>query len=170
MHGMHILSCHGRDKLDTLHMKMGIDERNASVTCPQVATSTNIPPSKILSTTMAQTPIDLYWTKRKAIIAEDRSFRRENIAPASSFSTNDIEADKLVREARALEASTIWTAKYEDTPHPFPGMEFLNARKIMLQSKLFNMLTKASSDQLYNRLLTLCRCQRVSYATSNRSK
>ncbi|EEB91591.1 hypothetical protein MPER_10026, partial [Moniliophthora perniciosa FA553] len=49
---------------------------------------------------------------------------------------------------RDLEANSIWIADYSSIPHPFPGMEFLTGRNIIVQTKLFEILTKMPKGAL----------------------
>lgn len=65
-----------------------------------------------------------YQMQRASLIDEDRSLRREFLS-SHLRSAKEIEADKIVRKIRALEAETIWKQDYPSIPHPFPGMEFL---------------------------------------------
>jgi len=66
-----------------------------------------------------------YESQRASLIDEDRSLRREFSVYASLKSDKEVEADRIVRKIRALEAETIWKDDYPNIPHPFPGMEFL---------------------------------------------
>jgi adenosine deaminase CECR1 len=65
-----------------------------------------------------------YQIQRASLIDEDRSLRREFLS-SHLRSAKEIEADKIVRKIRALEAETVWKQDHPSTPHPFPGMEFL---------------------------------------------
>lgn len=73
---------------------------------------------------MSQSDVMEYITKRAAFISEDRALRPDH-ANATRRSATEIEADKIIRQIRALEASSIWDAEHENIEHPFPGMEFL---------------------------------------------
>jgi len=66
-----------------------------------------------------------YESQRASLIDEDRSLRREFSVYTSLKSDKEVEADRIVRKIRALEAETIWKDDYPNIPHPFPGMEFL---------------------------------------------
>jgi adenosine deaminase CECR1 len=46
------------------------------------------------------------------------------IIPALPSST-EVQADKIVRKIRALEADSVWAVDNPNISHPFPGMEFL---------------------------------------------
>jgi adenosine deaminase CECR1 len=63
-----------------------------------------------------------YQERRAALISDDRSYRRDLQATISSA---EVKAEQVVRDIRALEASTIWKQEHASVPHPFPGMEFL---------------------------------------------
>ncbi|KAJ6488033.1 hypothetical protein C8R45DRAFT_1144863 [Mycena sanguinolenta] len=81
-----------------------------------------------------------YQTERAALIQRDRSLRADH---AQVLSETEIKADRVLCEIRAAEAASIWGAKYLDVEHPFPGMEFLTGRSIVVQTKLFKILSKA---------------------------
>ena len=66
-----------------------------------------------------------YDSQRASLINEDRSLRREFSVYTSLKSDKEVEADRIVRKIRALEAETIWKDDHPNVPHPFPGMEFL---------------------------------------------
>jgi len=66
-----------------------------------------------------------YDYQRASLIDEDRSLRREFSVYTSLKSDKEVQADRIVRKIRALEAETIWKDDHPNVPHPFPGMEFL---------------------------------------------
>jgi adenosine deaminase CECR1 len=70
-----------------------------------------------------------YQTKRTAFINEDRALRRD-CAGSANRSAVELEADKVIRQIRAIEASSIWDGEHENIQHPFPGMEFLTGMNI----------------------------------------
>jgi adenosine deaminase CECR1 len=70
---------------------------------------------------MSQSDVAKYQIKRSAFINEDRALRPDHTNPARRSAT-EMEADKIVRQIRAFEASSIWNGEHG---HPFPGMEFL---------------------------------------------
>ncbi|KAJ7632900.1 hypothetical protein FB45DRAFT_913828 [Roridomyces roridus] len=80
-----------------------------------------------------------YMEQRTALINHDRSLR-----PDHSRTPTEVEAraDKIVRELRAAEAVSVWGAEHEGVPHPFPGMEFLTGRNIIMKTELFKILSK----------------------------
>lgn len=89
-------------------------------------------------------PVAEYLAARVPFIEADRSLRRENLT-ASLRSPKEIEADNLVRKIRAHEAATVWKEEYEDVALPFPGMEFLTGKKIIMKTKIFEIISKVRS-------------------------
>ncbi|KAF7338110.1 Brix domain-containing protein [Mycena venus] len=84
-----------------------------------------------------------YKQERAALIDHDRSLRRDN--SESKVSPAEEKADAILRSLRGLENSSVWGADHEGVPHPFPGMEFLTGRSIILKTKLFKILAKVGS-------------------------
>jgi len=98
-----------------------------------------------------------YQMRRASLIDEGRSLRRESLS-SHLRSAKEIEADKIVRKIRALEAETIWKQDYPSIPHPFPGMEFLTGvfsfkyilglvlselgKSIIMKTRIFEILSK----------------------------
>jgi adenosine deaminase CECR1 len=87
--------------------------------------------------------IDLYLEQRTQLIREDRALRvdatkLEQLTPAET------QAEHIVRKIRKEENISVWGGEHDDIPHPFPGMEFLTARSLIVQTKIFNILSKAS--------------------------
>ncbi|KZT26489.1 Metallo-dependent hydrolase [Neolentinus lepideus HHB14362 ss-1] len=91
--------------------------------------------------------VDQYFANREGFINDERSLRREH-ARLSALSEAEARADRVVRQIRATEAQTIWSAENDAVPHPFPGMEFLTSRDIIVKTKLFNILTKMPKGAL----------------------
>jgi len=79
------------------------------------------PPSIPMSSNIDPTD---YQMQRASFIDEGTSLRREFLS-AHLRSVKEIDADRIVRKIRALEAETIWKQDHPTIPHPFPGMEFL---------------------------------------------
>jgi adenosine deaminase CECR1 len=79
---------------------------------------------------MSQSDVAEYQTKRVAFINEDRAFRPDH-ANAARRSAIEVQADKVVRQIRAFEASFIWDAEHDNIEHPFPGMEFLTGTRLV---------------------------------------
>ncbi|KAJ3902865.1 hypothetical protein F5879DRAFT_962352 [Lentinula edodes] len=84
--------------------------------------------------------IEEYEANRKELIFADRAQRADH--KKGQLSELEVLADKVIREVRATEAASIWNREYEGIPHPFPGMEFLTGRSIIVQTKLFKILGK----------------------------
>ncbi|KAF9051221.1 Metallo-dependent hydrolase [Hymenopellis radicata] len=85
--------------------------------------------------------------KRKELITQDRRFRLDS-QDAGNISALEKDADRTIREIRATEAATIWAHEYPSIPHPFPGMEFLTGRSIIVQTKLYKILQKMPKGAL----------------------
>ncbi|KAF8590054.1 adenosine deaminase-related growth [Ramaria rubella] len=85
--------------------------------------------------------LDAYMTSRAELLATERSLRRD-FAYKANISASEERAEAIIRRLRLEEANTIWGDKHEDIPHPFPGMEFLTARKIIEKTQLFKILRK----------------------------
>jgi adenosine deaminase CECR1 len=109
---------------------------------------------------MSQSDVAEYIAKRAAFINDDRALRPD-YANAAGRSAVEIEADRVIREIRAFEAFSIWDGEHKNIQHPFPGMEFLTgtrliaswnnclcifvtARDIIVQTRLFKILTKVA--------------------------
>ncbi|KAF9227807.1 Metallo-dependent hydrolase [Gyrodon lividus] len=88
-----------------------------------------------------------YLQKRTQLITEDRALRLD-YARATTFTPTELQADRVVRAIRAKEAETIWGVEYNDVPHPFPGMEFLTGKNIILKTRLFDVLSKMPKGAL----------------------
>ncbi|KAJ7510093.1 hypothetical protein B0H11DRAFT_2152419 [Mycena galericulata] len=80
-----------------------------------------------------------YKEQRAALIDLDRSLRADHLRKVSAA---EVKADKIIRDLRSAEAVSVWGADHDGVPHPFPGMEFLTGRSIILKTKLFEILTK----------------------------
>ncbi|KAF7360394.1 Adenosine deaminase CECR1-A [Mycena venus] len=86
-----------------------------------------------------------YKQERAALIDRDRSLRADY---AQVFSETELKADRIVRSIRTAEAASIWGAKHPEIAHPFPGMEFLTGRSIIVKTKLFEILSKMPKGAL----------------------
>ncbi|EGO21083.1 hypothetical protein SERLADRAFT_417493 [Serpula lacrymans var. lacrymans S7.9] len=71
--------------------------------------------------------LEEYAAKRAALMKTDRGFRIDH-AKSASESATEIEADRIIRQIREIEAKSIWSAEHDNIPHPFPGMEFLTGK------------------------------------------
>ncbi|KAL1677389.1 hypothetical protein EV122DRAFT_265877 [Schizophyllum commune] len=90
---------------------------------------------------MAPSNLVAEWqAARQALIASDRSLRRDTQRPP--LSSAEQKAEKIIRAIRKKEAEGIWAAPHEAIPHPFPGMEFLTGKKIIEETTLFEILQK----------------------------
>ncbi|KDR73569.1 hypothetical protein GALMADRAFT_251310 [Galerina marginata CBS 339.88] len=88
-----------------------------------------------------------YEAQRASLIEDDRALRREYLT-SNSRSEKEIGADKIVRRIRASEAETIWKEEHSSIPHPFPGMEFLTGKSIIVKTQLFEILSKMPKGAL----------------------
>ncbi|KAJ7940406.1 hypothetical protein B0H13DRAFT_1937950 [Mycena leptocephala] len=87
-----------------------------------------------------------YNDQRTTLIEHDRSLRVDS--SSCKVSPSEAKADAIVRELRTLENISIWGTDHEGVPHPFPGMEFLTGRSIILKTKLFEILAKMPKGAL----------------------
>ncbi|KAG5643235.1 hypothetical protein DXG03_001319 [Asterophora parasitica] len=103
------------------------------------------------SSTFSGSDLEAYNAARAALINEDRALRRDRHATTTSDEEQlqlEAQADLRVRAIRAEEAATIWTQEHENIPHPFPGMEFLTGREIIVKTKLFEILSRMPKGAL----------------------
>ena len=70
---------------------------------------------------------EVYMSSRAQLLTEERS-RRRDFNYKANHSPAERQAEAVIRRIRREEADTIWSAKHEDIPHVFPGMEFLTGR------------------------------------------
>lgn len=77
-----------------------------------------------------------HHAKRTAFIQEDRALRPDHSRQSNRFDA-EIEADNIVRELRAFEATSIWGKEYASIENPFPGMAFLTGSLLALNDTLF---------------------------------
>ena len=87
--------------------------------------------------------IELYLNQRAQLIREDRA-RRVDHEKLDNLSPAEVQAEKLVRDIRKEEAISVWGAQHDEIPHPFPGMEFLTGRSLIMQTKIFKIMTKVN--------------------------
>lgn len=85
-----------------------------------------------------------YFSKRAALIHEDKSLRRENNL-LQSLTKNELAADKIVRHIRAEEAASIWGVERDEFPHLFPGMEFLTCMYSGLDYARYGLLARSET-------------------------
>ncbi|KAJ8581397.1 Metallo-dependent hydrolase [Rhizopogon salebrosus TDB-379] len=79
-----------------------------------------------------------YLQRREKLIAEDRALRVDHVR--ANYTAAELKADDVVRAIRTREADSVWGVEREDVPHPYPGMEFLNAKDIILKTDLFSKI------------------------------
>jgi adenosine deaminase CECR1 len=72
-----------------------------------------------------------YSAQGNALIKGDRALRADH-HPGTVSSSTEVQAGKIVREIRALEADSVWAVNHPSFSHPFPGMEFLTGMCPML--------------------------------------
>ncbi|KIM79690.1 hypothetical protein PILCRDRAFT_74115 [Piloderma croceum F 1598] len=96
---------------------------------------------------MSQSDVAEYNARRAAFINDDRALRPD-YANAAGRSAVEIAADRVIREIRAFEASSIWDGEHQNIQHPFPGMEFLTGGDVIIQTRLFKILTKMPKGAL----------------------
>ena len=90
---------------------------------------------------MPPTDISTYLADRDTLIKRDRALRVDAIK-LDDFSTTEAAADGIVRAMRAEEAVSVWGVEHEGIEHPFPGMEFLTSREVIVGTKVFKLLHK----------------------------
>ncbi|KAI0063425.1 adenosine deaminase-like growth [Artomyces pyxidatus] len=95
-----------------------------------------------------------YYSTRSDLISQDRARRRDNIRLAS-LTEAEKRADKVVRDIRAAEETSVWNSDHESIKNIFPGMEFLTGSPILSTSKeaidatrLFKVMTKMPKGAL----------------------
>ncbi|KAF9246421.1 Metallo-dependent hydrolase [Melanogaster broomeanus] len=100
-----------------------------------------------MSTSQHSEVLTDYLQKRAELISEDRALRVD-YARATTFTPTELQADRIVRAIRAQEAETIWGVEHDGVPHPFPGMEFLTGKSIILKTRLFDIVSKMPKGAL----------------------
>ncbi|KAI0695871.1 Metallo-dependent hydrolase [Cerioporus squamosus] len=90
--------------------------------------------------------MDDYLRKREELMLKDRALRHDRAADRQP-STDETQADKVLRAIRAAEAESVWdpnrkTGHHHGSQQMFPGMEFLTARATIMSTKLFAILSK----------------------------
>ncbi|OAX42292.1 Metallo-dependent hydrolase [Rhizopogon vinicolor AM-OR11-026] len=75
-----------------------------------------------------------YLQRREKLIAEDRALRVDRVR--AHHTAAELKADEVVRAIRTREAVSVWGVEGKDIPHPYPGMEFLNGRMLVLRLTL----------------------------------
>ena len=90
---------------------------------------------------MPSTDLTEYLDDRANLMRQDRALRVDAIK-VDSLTPTELAADEIVRAMRAEEAVSIWGAEHEHIEHPFPGMEFLTSRSVIMKTKVFDVLHK----------------------------
>lgn len=90
---------------------------------------------------MTSPDLSAYLANRDELIKQDRALRVD-AARLDNLSTTEAKAEEIVRALRAEEAVSVWGAEHENIEHPFPGMEFLTSKSVILRTKVFNILHK----------------------------
>ncbi|KAI0636429.1 Metallo-dependent hydrolase [Trametes polyzona] len=90
--------------------------------------------------------MDAYLRKRDELIAQDRALRPDYTS-ATVLAADEQKADQVLRNIRTAEIRTVWNSKLP-TKHVhgpqqmFPGMAFLTARETIVNTKLFDVISK----------------------------
>ena len=105
-----------------------------------------------------------YLADRDKLIKRDRGLRVDAVK-LDDLSATEAKAEEIVRALRAEEAVSVWGAEHQDIEHPFPGMEFLTSRSVILKTKVFNLLRKVRPGYLicpsdFPERVCVRRCQR----------
>ncbi|KAG2147217.1 Metallo-dependent hydrolase [Suillus cothurnatus] len=79
-----------------------------------------------------------YLQRRDELIAEDRALRIDHVR--ANYSVAELKADEVVRTIRAKEEVSVWAVDHENVPHPYPGMEFLHAKEIIVKTDLYSKI------------------------------
>ena len=90
---------------------------------------------------MSPTDLTTYLADRDTLIKQDRALRVD-ANKLENLSATEAAAEEIVRALRAEEAVSVWAAEHEDIEHPFPGMEFLTSRSVIMKTKVFDLLHK----------------------------
>lgn len=90
---------------------------------------------------MSSIDLSVYLDERDKLIKQDRALRVD-AAKSDVLTSTESAADAIVRAMRAEEAVSVWGAEHEGIEHPFPGMEFLTSRAVIMKTKVFDVLHK----------------------------
>lgn len=90
---------------------------------------------------MSSIDLSAYLDERDKLIKQDRALRVD-AAKSDTLTSTESAADAIVRAMRAEEAVSVWGADHEGIEHPFPGMEFLTSRAVIMKTKVFDVLHK----------------------------
>jgi len=90
---------------------------------------------------MSSNDLSVYLDDRARLIKQDRALRVDAVK-LDNLAPTEAAADEIVRAMRAEEAVSVWGVQHEHIEHPFPGMEFLTSRSVIMKTKVFNVLHK----------------------------
>ncbi|KAJ7063456.1 hypothetical protein C8F01DRAFT_1219522 [Mycena amicta] len=83
--------------------------------------------------------VNSYMHQRESLIRQDRALRADH---STTVSPAELKADEYIRKLRAAENASVWGSEHAGVPHPFPGMEFLTGKSIIVKTQLFGILSK----------------------------
>ena len=95
--------------------------------------------------------ISAHLDEREKLIKQDRALRVD-AAKSGVLTSTESAADEIVRAMRAREAVSVWGVEQEGIENPFPGMEFLTSKAVIMKTKVFDILHKVRVFGLASRL------------------
>lgn len=90
---------------------------------------------------MSSVDISAHLDEREKLIKQDRALRVD-AAKSGDLTPTESAADEIVRAMRAREAVSVWGVEQEGIENPFPGMEFLTSKAVIMKTKVFDVLHK----------------------------
>jgi hypothetical protein len=90
---------------------------------------------------MSSNDLNAYLNERDELIKQDRALRVD-AAKSDTLTSTESAADAVVRAMRAEDAVLVWGAEHEGVELPFPGMEFLTSKAVIMKTKVFDVLHK----------------------------
>lgn len=87
---------------------------------------------------------DAYLLARSRLIEEERA-QRCDTQYIQDASDAEKKAVAIVEGIKAEENKSIWAVDHEGITNTFPGMQFLSAKKLVMKTKVFKILSKVSS-------------------------
>ena len=103
---------------------------------------------------MPSVDLSEYLADRDKLMKQDRALRVDAVK-LDDLTPTEAAAEQIVRDMRAEEAVSVWGVEREGIEHPFPGMEFLTSRSVIMRTKVFNVLHKVSSGCLLSNLVAV---------------
>ena len=91
--------------------------------------------------------LDAYLLARSRLIEEERS-QRCDIPYIQDASDAEKNATAILQDIKAEEAKSIWAVDHEGIANTFPGMQFLSAKKLVMKTKVFQILSKVRPSLL----------------------